>query len=68
MADDVGWLLTLEGTAGRDYGVELFGTPVDTTPTDASASASGLSDGTIRVRFTGGGGRATTVVRLTPRA
>ncbi len=68
VADDVGWLLTLEGTAGRDYGVELFGTPVDTTPTDASASASGLSDGTIRVRFTGGGGRATTVVRLTPRA
>ena len=66
VADDDGWLLTLEGTTGRDYDVELFGTPIDATPTDANVSVSGQSDGAIRVSFSGGGGRATTVVRLTP--
>ncbi len=68
VADGDGWLLTLEGTQGRDYDVELFGTPVDATPTDAAASASRGTDGTIRVSFAGEGSRATTVVRLSPGA
>ena len=68
VADDDGWLLTLEGTPGRDYDVELFGTPIDASATDAMASVSGQSGGTIRVNFTGDGGRATTVVSLSPGA
>ena len=64
-ADDGGWLLTLEGTAGRDYAVELFGTPVDAAADDDAATVSSRSDGTLQVSFTGGEGRATTVVRLT---
>ncbi|MYF62840.1 MAG: hypothetical protein F4179_14445 [Gammaproteobacteria bacterium] len=68
VADDDGWLLTLEGTPGRDYDVELFGTPIDASATDAAASVSGQSDGTVRVSFTGEGGRVTTVVRLSPGA
>ena len=68
VTDDDGWLLTLEGTPGRDYDVELFGTPIDASPTDAAASVSGQSGGTIRVSFNGAEGRATTVVRLTPGA
>ncbi|MDE0649180.1 MAG: hypothetical protein OXI12_02410, partial [Gammaproteobacteria bacterium] len=66
VADDDGWLLTLEGTPGRDYDVELFGTPIDASATDATARVSGQSGGTIRVSFTGDAGRATTVVKLTP--
>ena len=68
VADEDGWLLTLEGTRGRAYDVELFGTPVDAASTDAAASVSGQSDGTIRVTFAGEGSRATTVVRLSPGA
>ena len=68
VADEDGWLLTLEGTQGRAYDVELFGTPVDAASTDAAASVSGQSDGTIRVTFAGEGSRATTVVRLSPGA
>ena len=68
VADDDGWLLTLEGTRGRDYDVELFGTPIDAAPTDDAASASGRTEGTIRVSFAGEGSRATTVVRLNPGA
>ena len=66
VADDEGWLLTLEGTPGRDYDVELFGTPIDAATTDSTASVSSQSGGTIRVSFTGGRGRVTTVVRLAP--
>ena len=66
VADDSGWLLTLEGTAGRDYEVELFGTPVEAATDDDAATVSSQPSGTIRVSFTGGEGRATTVVRLTP--
>ena len=69
-ADGDGWLLTLEGTAGRDYEVRLFGTPVAATPganaTPGTATVSGLSDGTLRVSFADGAGRVATVVRLTP--
>ena len=69
-ADGDGWLLTLEGTAGRDYDVRLFGTPVAATPganaTPGTATVSGLSDGTLRVSFADGAGRVATVVRLTP--
>ena len=68
VADEDGWLLTLEGTQGRAYDVQLFGTPVDAASTDAAASVSGQSDRTIRVTFAGEGSRATTVVRLSPGA
>ena len=64
-ADDGGWLLTLEGTAGLDYDIQLFGTPVDAAADDDAATVSSRSDGTLQVSFTGGEGRATTVVRLT---
>ena len=66
VANDGGWLLTLEGTAGRDYDVELFGTPAEAATDDDAATVSSQPGGTIRVSFTGGEGRATTVVRLTP--
>ena len=65
-ADDGGWLLTLEGSAGRSYDVRLYGTPVDAATDDAAATVSGQSDGTIHVSFEGGEGRTTMVVRLTP--
>ena len=66
VADDAGWLLTLEGSAGRDYDVRLFGTQVDAATSDGNATAASESDGRIRVSFAGSEGRAATVVRLTP--
>ena len=66
VAADDGWLLTLEGAAGRDYAVQLVGTPVDAVADDDTATVSSESDGVVRVHFTGGEGRVTTIVRLTP--
>ena len=66
-ADGGGWLLTVEGTAGRDYDVRLFGTPVDAAASDANATVSSRSDGAIRVGLAGEPGRVTTVLRLTPK-
>ena len=66
-ADGGGWLLTVEGTGGRDYDVRLFGTPVDAATNDANATVSSRTDGTIRVSLAGQAGRVTTALRLTPR-
>ena len=66
VADDDGWLLTVEGVAGRSYEIALFGTTVAAAATDDAATASGESGGTVRVTFTGAEGRATTALRLTP--
>ena len=65
VTDEAGWLLTLEGTPGRDYEVELFGTPVEAATDDDAATVSSQPGGAVRVSLTGVGGRATTVVRLT---
>ncbi len=64
--DGEGWLLDLEGTAGREYEVGLFGPPVDYAATDRAATVSMRSDGTLRVRFAEGEGRAAVSIRLTP--
>jgi len=67
VADGGGWLLTVEGTAGREYDIRLFGTPVDGATNDAGANVSSRSDGTIRVSLAGEAGRVTTALRLIPR-
>ena len=51
---------------GRDYAVELFGTPVDAATSNETATVTSESGGTIRVRFAGSVGRVTTAVRLAP--
>ena len=36
--DGEAWLLTIEGTAGREYALDLYGTPVRADPMDEGAS------------------------------
>jgi len=67
VADGGGWVLTVEGTAGRDYNVRLFGTAVDAATDDAEATVSSRPDGTVGVSLVGQAGRVTAVLRLTPR-
>ena len=64
--DDEGWMLRLEGTAGRAYEVGLFGTQVDFAVTGADATVSAGPGGPLRVRFADGEGRAAVSIRLTP--
>ena len=65
-ADGDGWLLNLEGTAGREYEVGLFGAPVDFAVVAGDATVSAGRDGGLGVRFGDGEGRATVRIRLTP--
>ncbi|MDP2955405.1 MAG: GH116 family glycosyl hydrolase [Longimicrobiales bacterium] len=71
-AADGGWLLELEGEAGRDYDVRLFGaTPAVATVTGASAElrgGAGVGDDphVLRVRFPAGAGRRLAAVGLSP--
>ena len=65
-AEPAGWILSVEGTAGRSYDIALFGTPVRPTVTSGAARVSDSGDGVIRVDFTGPGARATATVRLIP--
>ena len=65
--DEDGWLLTIEGTAGREYDIGLAGTPVQTRVTEGNVSVAGTGDGGLRVRFSAGEGRVTARVLMTPR-
>ena len=65
-SDGDGWLLTIEGTAGHEYDIGLFGTAVDAQVTEGNAVVASTSDG-LWVRFRGDGGRVGAVVRLRPR-
>ena len=65
-SDGDGWLLTIEGTAGHEYDIGLFGTAVDAQVTEGNAGLATTSDG-LWVRFRGDGGRVGAVVRLRPR-
>ncbi len=71
-----GWLLNLEGTAGREYEVGLVGTPVDFAVVGGDATVSAVASGDapgpagpggrLRVSFAAGDGRAAVSIRLTP--
>ena len=64
--DGDGWLLTIEGTAGHEYDIGLFGTVVRARVTEGNASVAGTGDG-LWVSFPDGEGRVTARVQLTPR-
>ena len=66
IADADGWNLSVEGTAGRTYEVEFFGTPVVSAVTGGAALVSERGDGVIAVEFAEGEGRVSATVRLTP--
>ena len=61
-----GWLLLLEGTAGRSYALPLFGTAVDAEPLDESAGAR-VSGGVLYVDFARPPGPDHAFERLTTR-
>ncbi len=64
--DGDGWLLTLEGTAGREYEIGLFGPPVDFAVIDGDATVAADPGGPLGVRFAEGEGRVAVSIRLTP--
>jgi len=66
-ADGDGWLLTIEGTAGREYDLALFGTAVRARVTEGKLTVAGTGEG-LRVRFADGEGRVTARMILTPGA
>ena len=74
-ADADGWVLAIEGSAGSEYPLDLFGTAVQAAPTDDGVRVTApepRSDGTdaagarLRVDFADGEGRRMAVIRLTP--
>ncbi len=65
-ADDDGWLLAVEGTAGHSYDIALFGTPVVPSVASGAVRVSDSHQDGIRVDFTGPGGRSAATVRLIP--
>ena len=65
-ADGEGWLLTIEGTAGREYDIGLAGTAVRARVAKGNAGVAATGDG-LRVRFSEGEGRVTARLRLGPR-
>ena len=67
VAEGAGWLLTVEGNAGREYDFALFGTDVGWEVVGGMAEVVAGGNGALRVRFGGDGGRGTARVRLTPR-
>ena len=66
VAEGDGWMLTVEGDAGREYALGLFGTEVEAEGVGGGAEVVGVGDGGVRVRFLGDAGRVTARVRLTP--
>ena len=66
-ADGDEWLLTIEGTAGQEYDIRLFGTAVQARVTEGNASVTGTGE-VLRVRFEDGEGRVTARMLLTPGA
>ena len=71
------WLLTIEGTAGHEYLVDLFGTAVQAAPLGDGVSVSpappttdaernGMGGGRFMVAFAAGEGRRTVTLRLAP--
>ena len=75
--DGVGWLLTVEGTAGQEYLVDLYGTAVQATPVEDGVSVSpapaaedagrtAMGGGRFMVAFAAGEGRRTVTLRLVP--
>ena len=74
-ADGDEWLLTIEGTAGREYTVDLFGTAVTAAVVDGGARVRAMSGDTGRaaegntrfnVEIPDGEGRQEVTLRLTP--
>ena len=81
-ADAEGWTLVTEGSAGREYLVDLLGVPVEAAVVNGDASVepapvevdpgpgfaghAEAGGGRFRVRFAPGGGRRTATIRLTP--
>ena len=74
-ADEDEWLLTIEGTAGHGYEVDLFGTAVTVVVVNGGARARAMSGDTARaadgytrvdVEFADGEGRHEVTLRLTP--
>ena len=61
-----GWLLTVEGNAGREYDFGLFGTPVGAEVVEGAAEVVAGGEGRLRVGFPGDSGRVTARIRLTP--
>ena len=75
-ADGDEWLLTIEGTAGRAYEVDLFGTAVTAAVVDGGARVRAMSGDTGRaaegntrfsVEIPDAEGRHQVTLRLTPR-
>ncbi len=72
-ADEAGWTLRAEGSAGVTYPLDLFGVPVDaatlgegaTVEPDGSGPAA-TGGARFRLRFAPGEGRRAATVRLTP--
>ena len=81
-SDGEGWLLTIEGTAGHEYLVDLYGTAVQAmatgdgatvspAPPTADAARAGMGGGRFMVAFVAGErmageGRRTVTLRLVP--
>ncbi len=66
VAEGDGWMLTVEGDAGREYDFGLFGTAVEAEVVGGGAEVVGVGDGGVRVRFSGDAGRVMVRVHLTP--
>lgn len=65
-AVDGGWELTVEGDAGRDYSLDVFGVPVRTRETGVSTTGDAdTGRTTLDIRFPGAAGRALRIIRLT---
>ncbi|MGD2068663.1 MAG: hypothetical protein PVI57_08335, partial [Gemmatimonadota bacterium] len=69
VAADGGWELTVEGTAGRSYRLDMYGVPV--RPAGSSGATVVARDDaaavtTLELAFPSGSGRAARVVRLAP--
>ena len=81
VADAEGWLLTIEGSAGSEYVVDLRGTAVQAVPVEdgiavtpapavevgaLDAGRAAMGGGGFLVAFAAGEGRRTATLRLTP--
>ncbi|HZD05909.1 MAG TPA: hypothetical protein VE173_13365, partial [Longimicrobiales bacterium] len=67
-AEDEGWVLTVEGDVGRDYGLDVVGAPVvvDGGPARITAFDGRRARTSLGIRLEGGTGRTVGVIRLAP--
>ena len=75
-ADAAEWMLTIEGSAGREYPLDLYGTVVQATPAEDGIQATPAAFVTaevredagtrLRVQFADGDGRRAVTLLLTP--